>query len=295
MASEREQLEKEKEEWAQATHRIEKSVPSSGMVKLNVGGKLFATSMETLTLCKGSFFDVMFSGRFPLKKEEDGAIFIDRDNKQFRFILDFMRGCFPPSLDDFSKREINELKVEAEFYQLIDLVNLISPPLPPIWNWKNGPNYTISNNGFTITKTDGVDDWTVTALAHQSIDVSKRGKYSWKVRIDNGIDHMIGVANTFLDQNAMSNFQNSGGWFFYTYNSTIYHTSSPSSPYPRTDQLPIGTIIGVHLDLDQRTLSFSVNGEMKGVAVRDFPLDKFPSLTLACCLVYKDSAVTVVE
>eukprot|EP01112_Ceratiomyxa_fruticulosa_P013099 TRINITY_DN3662_c0_g1_i1.p1 TRINITY_DN3662_c0_g1~~TRINITY_DN3662_c0_g1_i1.p1 ORF type:complete len:194 (-),score=43.20 TRINITY_DN3662_c0_g1_i1:114-695(-) len=68
IASEREQLEKEKEEWVYTTQKISKSVPSSGMIKLNIGGTMFGTSVETLTTFKGSFFDVMFNGRFPLKK-----------------------------------------------------------------------------------------------------------------------------------------------------------------------------------------------------------------------------------
>eukprot|EP01112_Ceratiomyxa_fruticulosa_P021418 TRINITY_DN7522_c0_g1_i1.p1 TRINITY_DN7522_c0_g1~~TRINITY_DN7522_c0_g1_i1.p1 ORF type:complete len:125 (-),score=43.61 TRINITY_DN7522_c0_g1_i1:267-641(-) len=72
LREEREQLEKEKREWEQATQKFGRSVPSNGKIKLDVGGTMFATSVETLTTYKGSFFDVMFSGRFPLKKEEDG-------------------------------------------------------------------------------------------------------------------------------------------------------------------------------------------------------------------------------
>eukprot|EP01112_Ceratiomyxa_fruticulosa_P024259 TRINITY_DN979_c0_g1_i1.p1 TRINITY_DN979_c0_g1~~TRINITY_DN979_c0_g1_i1.p1 ORF type:complete len:328 (-),score=65.15 TRINITY_DN979_c0_g1_i1:230-1213(-) len=275
--------------------KMEPRFASTGRIKLDVGGTLFTTSMETLTSFKGSFFDAMFSGRFPLKKEEDGAIFIDRNGKHFGYILDFMRGT-PPSLEHFSKREINELRTEAEYYQLTDLVHLISPPPPQpvMWRWKEGPGYTVSNDGFTVTKTD-VSDWSVTALVQQSIDVSQRGKHTWNVRIDKGNLHMIGVANCLLDQTALKNYKNSMGWFICTHNSIVFH-STGSLPYPRTEQpLPIGSVVGVHLDLDQRTLSFSVNGEMKGVAVSDFPVDKFPRLTLASCLYYINSSLTVLN
>jgi len=129
--------------------------------------------------------------------------------------------------------------------------------------------------------------------------VSKKGKYSWKVRIDKGTNsnHMIGVANSLLNQNTPNTYVNGVGWYFYTYNSTIYHSSQIKPlPYPSSNTfLPIGTIVGVELDLDKRELSFSVDGVSKGVAVRDFPLDKFPTLTLSCCFSNSDSSLTIVE
>jgi len=172
-------------------------------------------------------------------------------------------------------------------------------PQPIVWKWKDGPNYTVSNNGLTITKSDNSNIFgsqTVTALAQQTIDVSKKGKHSWKVRIDKGFN-MIGVANSLLNQNTPNNFNNGVGWYFYINNSTVFH-SGPIQPYPyplTKPNLPIGTIVGVELDLDKRELSFSVNGVSKGVAVRDFPLDKFPTLTLSCCFWNLSSSVTIVE
>eukprot|EP01112_Ceratiomyxa_fruticulosa_P011195 TRINITY_DN3023_c0_g1_i2.p1 TRINITY_DN3023_c0_g1~~TRINITY_DN3023_c0_g1_i2.p1 ORF type:complete len:146 (-),score=24.91 TRINITY_DN3023_c0_g1_i2:105-542(-) len=145
-----------------------------------------------------------------------------------------------------------------------------------------------------MTKTDASEDWSVTALAQQNIDVSKRGKHIWKVRIDRGIYQMIGVASSTLDQNEFCNHANSVGWFFYTANSAVYHENK-TVPYAPTGQLPEGTVIGIHLDLDERTLSFSVDDKMLGVAVKNLPLEKFPTLTLACCLYWSGTEVTIVE
>eukprot|EP01112_Ceratiomyxa_fruticulosa_P007580 TRINITY_DN1971_c0_g1_i1.p1 TRINITY_DN1971_c0_g1~~TRINITY_DN1971_c0_g1_i1.p1 ORF type:complete len:148 (-),score=47.20 TRINITY_DN1971_c0_g1_i1:395-838(-) len=69
MAQKKEEFEKEKQVWGEISQKFAKSVPSSGRVKLDVGGTLFTTSIETLTSYKGSFFDAMFSGRqIPLEK-----------------------------------------------------------------------------------------------------------------------------------------------------------------------------------------------------------------------------------
>ncbi len=54
------------------------------IVRLNVGGEIFDTNMQTLQKYPDSFFSVMFSGRTSLEKTSDGSYFIDRDGKLFR-------------------------------------------------------------------------------------------------------------------------------------------------------------------------------------------------------------------
>ena len=56
-------------------------------VKLNVGGKVYKTTLDTLRKDPDSMLCAMFSGRHELKPDsEDGAYFIDRDGKLFRYI-----------------------------------------------------------------------------------------------------------------------------------------------------------------------------------------------------------------
>ena len=61
-----------------------KDVHFNDIVKLNVGGEMFATSLETLKKFPNSLFANMFSGSTKLKQESDGAYFIDRDGSLFR-------------------------------------------------------------------------------------------------------------------------------------------------------------------------------------------------------------------
>ena len=54
-------------------------------IKLNVGGKIYKTTLDTLRKDPDSMLCAMFSGRFRIKAdEEDGAYFIDRDAELFR-------------------------------------------------------------------------------------------------------------------------------------------------------------------------------------------------------------------
>ena len=54
-------------------------------IKLNVGGQIFKTSLETLRKDPDSMLAAMFSQRFDIQPDEDDdAYFIDRDGTHFR-------------------------------------------------------------------------------------------------------------------------------------------------------------------------------------------------------------------
>lgn len=80
-------LEKVREEKSNFEKMIKtlNQVHFASTVKLNVGGKIYKTTLNTLRKDPDSMLCVMFSGRYEVKvDEEDGAYFIDRDGKLFR-------------------------------------------------------------------------------------------------------------------------------------------------------------------------------------------------------------------
>ena len=63
--------------------------PRSSIVRLNVGGRTFQTSRETLY--GSAFFRSLLEHDFDGDKDPDGNIFVDRTPKLFEEILDAMR------------------------------------------------------------------------------------------------------------------------------------------------------------------------------------------------------------
>ena len=112
---------------------MEESPRIPSIVKLNVGGHHFTASVQTLIKDPKSMLAAMFSGKFEMKPQEDGAFFIDRDGTHFRFILNYLRTgkLTLPEGATFLK----ELQEEAEFYQiqgmLMELKSLMSPSTTP--------------------------------------------------------------------------------------------------------------------------------------------------------------------
>ncbi|XP_074714161.1 SH3KBP1-binding protein 1, partial [Strix uralensis] len=88
------------------------------VVQLNVGGKRFSTSRQTLTWIPDSFFSSLLSGRISTLKDETGAIFIDRDPTVFAPILNFLR---TKELDPRGV-SVSLLLHEAQFYGITPLV-----------------------------------------------------------------------------------------------------------------------------------------------------------------------------
>ena len=90
-------------------------------VKLNVGGMQFRTTIDTLM--KGdTMLSAMFSGRMPLKRDDDGSVFIDRDGRHFRAILNFLRDGHVLLPD--KRKELEGLKIEANFYCINQLAEI---------------------------------------------------------------------------------------------------------------------------------------------------------------------------
>ncbi|KAK6944195.1 Potassium channel tetramerization-type BTB domain [Dillenia turbinata] len=119
----------------------------TSLIHLNIGGKKFCTTVETLTQREpDSMLAAMFSGSHILTKDPhtarpspffhlifvfvsfllnlvscDGFVFVDRDGKHFRHILNWLRDGVIPTLND---SEYPELLREAEYYQLIVMLFL---------------------------------------------------------------------------------------------------------------------------------------------------------------------------
>ncbi|XP_033118788.1 BTB/POZ domain-containing adapter for CUL3-mediated RhoA degradation protein 3-like [Anneissia japonica] len=101
-----------------ATSRRVKGAPSK-YVKLNVGGSLHYTTIDTLTK-EDNMLRAMFSGRMEVLTDSEGWILIDRSGKHFGVILNYLRDGQAPMPE--STREIEELLCEAKYYLVQGLV-----------------------------------------------------------------------------------------------------------------------------------------------------------------------------
>jgi len=95
------------------------------LVRLNVGGERYTTTRATLTRYPRSMLGAMFGGTLlATSVDEHGCFFIDRDGPTFRYVLNFLRSGRLSLPIEFNQLDL--LAVEADFYQLEDLIKEIS-------------------------------------------------------------------------------------------------------------------------------------------------------------------------
>ncbi|KAL5232200.1 hypothetical protein ABZP36_030976 [Zizania latifolia] len=94
-------------------------------VLLNIGGRRYATTADTLTQRDpGSLLASMIAGgAHGLPTTEEGEVFVDRDGKLFRHVLNWLRDGAIPALAD---ADYQQLRLEAEYYRLPGLIDCIN-------------------------------------------------------------------------------------------------------------------------------------------------------------------------
>lgn len=139
------------------------------IIKLNVGGTSFATTLTTLRRFPTSLLGVMFSGRHRMQKDENGAYFIDRDGAVFRYILSYLRAPENFSIDLVAQDERRLLMREFDFFGL---------HFPALWsarirgNWATYHTVEVQTSG-----TIAVDDQEAFLCQHCGSVVTRGGNY----------------------------------------------------------------------------------------------------------------------
>ena len=90
MKEDYEMVKKKEEHFKEMTKKLE-DVHFTDVIKLDVGGEVFKTSLKTLLQQPNSLFATQFSQCLRLKQTSNEAFFIDRDGSYFRYIFSLVK------------------------------------------------------------------------------------------------------------------------------------------------------------------------------------------------------------
>ncbi|CAL2034490.1 unnamed protein product [Caenorhabditis brenneri] len=175
----------------------------SNIVMLDIGGTIFKTSKTTLTKYDG-MLKTMLETSVPISQHESDAIFIDRSPKHFDKILNFLRDgeVNLPSSED----EIDEIRKEAQYYLLMDLVEFCDNP--PKGMGKQRPPMRVKH-------LKGCED-----IAEALVNCHKKGLILVSYRTD----------SEFAGALRMANVMKQHGENYDIYFTTQHHRSIPKDP-----------------------------------------------------------------
>jgi hypothetical protein len=258
----------------------------STAVKLNVGGVHYDTSLVTLQQEPNSMLAAMFSGRFPLEKDEDGRYFIDRDGKHFDIILNFLRDGTVERITDESIRD--KVLREARYYALESLVlHLTAPPThalngAPIgtaFRWDHlSPNVTADESLLALSTNSAtwVHGWSAFTIS--------TGVHYWEVELQvydtrNTLNIAIGVTKAPLKVSCVMGYSyNPDAWGYVAGTGKLTHNKSYSMEYGEPAKKD--DVIGVKVDMFRHTLEFFKNGVSMGVAFSNITGPVQPAVSL---------------
>lgn len=238
-------------------------------VKLNVGGTVFMSTVDTLTVEKPTFFSAMFSEHFDTQPDEDGEIFIDRDPTHFPIILNHLRGKdMSGHMDALSPVLREDLIEELQYYQIGSLLDMAQAKAQtevktkmnakqPSWtfdpSWKHA-GLQLSNGNLTVSSTGNGAYTAVTGT--QSFST---GVHQWKVRIDNicSSHNWVGLGVCQRSQLRSQDINQHTKYYGFSANG---HSWTLGNPIANSLTWPSGTEVTLTLDCTQRTISQSANG-----------------------------------
>lgn len=120
-------LAKKSAEWEKKVEVSEEVKKKQGnKVKLNVGGKIYTVSLDTIMSQKDTFLSALLSGRWLANPDDpNGSIFIDRDGTHYNYIFNYLRDRDKAVLptDIHVKKMVAQ---EAEYLGLIGLKNKLT-------------------------------------------------------------------------------------------------------------------------------------------------------------------------
>lgn len=116
-------LEKQEEKWKVMDDQVPELIKNQNqIIRINVSGKIFITKLETLLSIRDTlFYKLILSKKFNLNQE----LFFDRSSRMFSVLLDYLRYkkiCYKR----FSRDELFDLRVEADYYEISDVANHLS-------------------------------------------------------------------------------------------------------------------------------------------------------------------------
>jgi hypothetical protein len=119
----------EKTAWEEEKARLAHIHSFEKIIKLNVGGTKFATSLATLKRCPETMLAAMFSGRHEIPKDDEGHYFIDQDGTHFGEILNYLRSPETYTVE-LAPSELNKLKQQCKYYGLLEIMFRFTPAPP---------------------------------------------------------------------------------------------------------------------------------------------------------------------
>jgi len=247
------------------------------------------TTLKTLISIKGSVFCTVFENpNWREKIDNDGFVFIDYNPDIFTIVLDYLRSHVPVNVSCYPIEKQASLKIAADFFGVPEMTQ----PIKVNDRFaSSAATCTITPDGSCATRMQA-DGWDCVVVGEKLVT---SGKHDWFIRIEKtkSANIMLGVAG---NQPLTGCAHSTQGYYLYANNGKTF-AGQPlnKSHVPYYDaNIPSGSVVGIHLDYDCGTLSFSLNGHDLGLAYNSVS-EKGKPLRLTVSMYNVEDSVRIVD
>jgi len=268
-------------------------VNSNDIIKLDIGGKLFNTSKQTLMSIENTYFYGLLANSEKFKTNEEGVFFVDRNPLVFDRILDLFR-TGKLELRELTPLMLDMLKDDLDYYCIPLPEELQLVPIPSIsllmWDENRKPTYCIySNSNLTVTKT-GPGFWNCGVIGSVAVDT-----FTVRIDMEKTIGYGGGVMIGFTTRdiwNMNDNNSDNNGWFIAIYDGNIFGIGLGGKTAPYSSKIIHGDYITVIRE--GNSIRFKKNKIDLGIcpSFTDIPNQPlFPAVEMAA----KNASVTIIN
>ncbi|EFC46359.1 predicted protein [Naegleria gruberi] len=277
------------------------------VVNLNIGGKIFTTSLATLKSVNDTFFTGYFNNHFdpiivPLSNNNslyDIAYFIDRPSEHFQLVLNYLRGIdIKQKIENLSNNDLDNFIEEVVFYQITPIFDILPRRgiklLKSKYDGIDYLDYVQFDKEYCSSKIQ-LDSPTIARKLGKSCNFDscvlamQTPTNSFKVKlICSCQDAMIGFAPKSLD---LDHSFSKCGYYLYCANGNLYSQRRDGRDVYVNSRIIDGSII--ECELKDGNISFIVNGTNYGIAFKDIP--HAPILCPAFCLCDGGSTIELLD
>lgn len=157
LTSQSNEIDSREGKWAKIEPNLNYVISTQGdRIKLNIGGKLFTTSVNTILTIRDSFLARLIeSGKIDLKEE----LFFDRSPRVFHLILNYYR-YKKIDYKKLNKNDLIQLKDDAEYFAVSEISTFLAEKLkePEVISMETAGDYIYKGNVVGTNKFSDLND-----------------------------------------------------------------------------------------------------------------------------------------
>ncbi|KAG9403856.1 hypothetical protein AC1031_005349 [Aphanomyces cochlioides] len=253
-----------KRQWDMVEQRVQEALErvTHSVIKLNVGGRLFAIPRDTLLKYEGSYFHAMLSQNHWKPDLDNDAYFIDADPTLFEYVMAYLRE------GDLSCEGLPPLK-KQRLMKTLDYLNL------EVLQWDASASVGITDGTILISEDKRTVSFSLSIADESGFIQANRPVDRVSIQLINRGNSLNDNPLTYIGLEAFKPDGDVDSVVSYNICSGDVSRGHMCEEIPRGQTFENGDILTISYNRQAKTIHFAKNGLDMGICLEDVPDKKY--------------------